>query len=241
MLPKPRGSRYHPPMRVAALLLGAGRGERLRHSLPKALVPLAGRPLFGHALEALVATPEIDLVVPVVPAALRTAFESALSSCAGGDKCTAVVSGGAERQDSVAAGLESLPDDVGWVAVHDAARPHVRPEDISRVVRAAREGGAAILAVPSADTLKRVRGDRVMETLPRAECWAAQTPQVFAVEVLRKALREAAKEERHGTDCSQLVEALGVPVRVIEGDPGNFKITAPRDLARAEALLETRS
>ena len=230
-----------PAMRVAALLLGAGRGERLRHSLPKALVPLAGRPLLDHALTALVATPEIDLVVPVVPAGLRDAFESALASFAAEEKCAAAVVGGAERQDSVAAGLESLPEDVGWVVVHDAARPQVRPEDISRVVHAAREGGAAILAVPSADTLKRVRGDRVVETLPRAECWAAQTPQVFAVEVLRKALREAAAEGRHATDCSQLVEALGVPVRVVAGDPGNFKVTAPQDLLLAEALLQARS
>jgi len=241
MLRERRGARYHPTMRVAALLLGAGRGERLRHSLPKALVPLAGRPLFFHALKALVATPEIDLVVPVVPPAQRAAFESALSDGGDDEKCAPVVSGGLERQDSVAAGLESLGEDVGWVAIHDAARPHVRPEDISRVVKAAREGGAAILAVRSADTLKRVRADRVMETLPRTEFWAAQTPQVFSVDLLREALRAATAAGRHATDCSQLVEALAVPVRVVEGNPGNFKITAPRDLALAEALLESRS
>jgi len=228
-------------MRVAALLLGAGRGERLRHSLPKALVPLAGRPLFLHALEALAATPEIDQVVPVVPADQREAFESAISETRKGDagKCAPLVSGGAERQDSVAAGLESLDGDVGWVAVHDAARPRVRPEDISRVVGAACQGSAAILAVPSTDTLKRAEGDRVIETLPRAGCWAAQTPQVFAVDLLREALASAARFERCGTDCAQLVEALGVPVRIVEGDPGNFKITTPRDLALAELLLES--
>jgi len=228
-------------MRVAALLLGAGRGERLRQSLPKALVPLAGRPLFSHALEALTATPEIDLVVPVVPASVRRAFESALACYVAEGKCRPLVLGGAERQDSVAAGLASLPEDVAWVAVHDAARPRVRPEDVTRVVEAARTRGAAILAVPAPDTLKRVRGDRVMETLPRSECWAAQTPQVFAVDVLRRALEEAASEARRGTDCAELVEALGVPVHVVEGDPGNFKVTLPGDLALAEALMETLS
>ena len=147
--------------------------------------------------------------------------------------------GGAERQDSVAAGLDALPEDVGWVAVHDAARPRVRASDVSRVVAAAREFGAAILAVPTADTVKRVRDGLVVETPLRSECWAAQTPQVFSVELLREALGRAASEGRRGTDCSQLVEALGVPIRVVEGDPGNFKITAPRDLALAEVLRGT--
>lgn len=228
-------------MRVAALLLGAGRGERLLHALPKALVPLAGQPLFAHSLAVLVATPEIDLVVPVVPESEREAFESVLAGFEDGGKCRPCVFGGAERQDSVAAGLRALPEDVGWVAVHDAARPRIRVSDVSQVVAAARESGAAILAVPTADTMKRVRDGLVVETPRRSECWAAQTPQVFAVELLREALARAAREGRRGTDCSQLVEVLGASIRVVEGDPGNFKITAPRDLALAEALRGTDS
>lgn len=241
MLRKAPSPRYHGLMRVAALLLGAGRGERLRHALPKALVPLDGQPLIAHALATLEATPEIDLVVPVVPESEQRAFESALAVLHDSGKRWPCVPGGVERQDSVAAGLRALPEDVGWVAVHDAARPRVRVADVSRVVAAAREAGAAILAVPAADTLKRVRDGLVVETPPRSECWAAQTPQVFAVDLLRDALGRAAAEGRRGSDCSQLVEALGVPVRVVEGDPGNFKITAPRDLALAEALRVTDS
>ena len=239
MLRETPSPRYDWKMRVAALLLGAGRGERLLHAVPKALVPLAGRPLFAHSLAVLVATPEIDLVVPVVPESEQEAFDSALAAFDDGGKCWPCVPGGAERQDSVAAGLDALPEDVGWVAVHDAARPRVRASDVSRVVAAARESGAAILAVPTADTVKRVRDGLVVETPLRSECWAAQTPQVFSVELLREALGRAASEGRRGTDCSQLVEALGVPIRVVEGDPGNFKITAPRDLALAEVLRGT--
>jgi 2-C-methyl-D-erythritol 4-phosphate cytidylyltransferase len=139
------------------------------------------------------------------------------------------------------AGLAALPPDVEWVAVHDAARPLVRAADVTRVVAAARRHGAALLAVPVRDTLKRVSGGRVAETLPRAACWAAQTPQVFRVELLREALAKAEAEGFQGTDDAQLVERLGVPVEVVEGDPSNLKITWPEDVELAEALLARRS
>jgi len=228
-------------MRVAALVLGAGRGERLGHALPKAFVPLAGRPLLAHALEALAAAPEIDLVVPVVPADARERFGEVEAALGAAHKIGAPVVGGAERQDSVAAGLAALPEDIGLVAVHDAARPLVRAEDVTRVVAEAQRCGAALLAVPVGDTIKRVREGRVVETPPREECWAAQTPQVFRVELLREALAKAAAEGRIGTDCAQLVEALGVPIAVVEGDPGNVKVTRAEDLARVERTLEERT
>jgi 2-C-methyl-D-erythritol 4-phosphate cytidylyltransferase len=228
-------------MRVAALVLGAGRGERLGHALPKAFVPLAGRPLLAYALEAMAASPEIDLVVPVVPADARERFAEVETAPGAAQKIGAPVVGGAERQDSVAAGLAALPADIGLVAVHDAARPLVRAEDVTRVVAEARRCGAALLAVPVGDTIKRVRDGRVVETPPRAECWAAQTPQVFRVELLREALAKAAAEGRIGTDCAQLVEALGVAVAVVEGDPGNVKVTRAEDLVRVERTLEERT
>ena len=228
-------------MRVAALVLGAGRGERLGHALPKAFVPLAGRPLLAHALDALAETPEIDLVVPVIPADARERFAQVAAALRCGEKLVPPAIGGAERQDSVAAGLAVLPADVELVAVHDAARPLVRPADVTRVVDAARGCGAAVLAVPVGDTIKRVRDGRIVETPARAECWAAQTPQVFRIEWLREALAKAAAERRIGTDCAQLVEALGVPVHVVEGDPGNRKVTRAEDLAWAERALGERT
>jgi 2-C-methyl-D-erythritol 4-phosphate cytidylyltransferase len=114
----------------------------------------------------------------------------------------------------------------------------VRVEAVARVVEAARTHGAALLAAPVADTIKRVREGRVVDTPPRDECWAAQTPQVFRVDWLRQGLEKAQAEGRRSTDCSQLVEALGMPVRVVPGDVDNAKITDAADLARAERELQ---
>jgi 2-C-methyl-D-erythritol 4-phosphate cytidylyltransferase len=228
-------------MRVAALLVGAGRGERLARGSPKAFVPLAGRPLIAHALETLLRVPEIEWVVPVVPAELCAELASHLGALARDPKLAAPVAGGATRQDSVRAGLDALPPDFDLVAVHDAARPLLRVEDASRVVRAAADSGAAILAVPVADTVKRVQGGAIVATPPRSELFAAQTPQVFRREWLREALAKAAAEGRQGTDCAELVEALGVRVQVVEGDPGNRKVTHPADLEAARRALEQRS
>ena len=224
-------------MRTVALVLAAGRGERLGHELPKGLVPLAGRPLLLHALAALEAVEELERLIPVVPADAVLPFERALAAASGLRKLAPAVVGGRERQDSVRAGLAALPADAEFVAVHDAARPCVRPEAVRRVIEAARPTGAAILAVPARDTIKRVVAGRVVETPPRAECWAAQTPQVFRVAILREALAKAEAEGTLGTDDAQLVEALGVSVRVVPGDADNLKVTDPEDLAQAERWL----
>lgn len=227
-------------MSVAALVLAAGRGLRFGGAIPKAFVPLAGRPLLMHALSAFAAAPAVDWIVPVVAAAdLRrwAELEAEWSSLPG---LRAAVAGGAERQHSVRAGLAALPPDAEWVAVHDAARPLVTVQEIERVVEAARPGGAAILAVAVRDTVKRVRHGRVVDTPDRAECHAAQTPQVFRVDLLREALEKAAAEGFVGTDDSQLVERLGVAVAVVPGSQRNLKVTDAADLAAAEGRLGER-
>jgi 2-C-methyl-D-erythritol 4-phosphate cytidylyltransferase len=228
-------------MSVAALLLAAGRGERLGRQQSKAFVPLAGRPLLLHALAALSASPAIDRIVPVIARTDLEAWQALSRELAPFPKLAPAVFGGAERQDSVRAGLEALGPEVRLVAVHDAARPFLRPDDVARVVEAARAGGAAILAVPVADTIKRARAGRVIETPPRAECWAAQTPQVFRVELLREGLAKATAEGRLATDDAQLVEWLGVEVALVEGDRGNWKLTRPEDLAAAERQVALRA
>jgi 2-C-methyl-D-erythritol 4-phosphate cytidylyltransferase len=227
-------------MRVVALLLAAGRGERFGHALPKAFVPLAGRPLMVHALDALAAAPAMERVVPVVAEAELARFRRLVAELPPQPKLAEPVLGGIERQDSVRAGVEALPPETEIVAVHDAARALLRPEAVSRVVAVARREGAAILAIPVRDTIKRVAGSRIVETPARAECWAAQTPQVFRVEILREALAKAAADGHLGTDDAELVERLGVPVQVVEGDPDNFKLTQPADLALAERMLQER-
>jgi len=222
-------------MSVVALLLCAGRGERLGADVPKAFVPLAGRPLFAWSLEVLQGCADIGAIVVVGPA--RTARE--LLAAAGGSfaRIAAFVEGGAERQQSVARGLSAAPPGHDWVAVHDAARALVTAAVVARTLRAAREGGAAIAAVPLADTLKRVDAGRVVATPARAGLWCAQTPQVFRRDWL-EAAHAAARDV--ATDDAALVESLGHEVRIAEGDRANFKITTAADLALAEAWLARR-
>ncbi len=227
-------------VRVAALVVAAGRGERFGQPLPKAFVQLAGRPLVLHAVEALSAVEAVRIIQPVVAAEERARFEALFEEHPVSAKLVPAVAGGAERQDSVRAGLAALPPDVELVAVHDAARALVRPESVARVVHAAARHGAAILAVPARDTIKRVAGGRVVETPPRASCWAAQTPQVFRAEILREAHEKALADRFVGTDDAELVERLGVAVEVVEGDPDNLKLTHPEDLLVAEQLLARR-
>ena len=138
------------------------------------------------------------------------------------------------------AGVGPFPpmvSDAQWVAVHDAARCLVAEDEVESVIRAARDSGAAILAHRSPDTVKLVRGDEIESTPDRQSCWVAQTPQVFRVDLLREALDKAEAEGFVGSDDAQLVERLGVCVRVVPGSSRNLKITTPDDLRIAEALL----
>lgn len=219
-------------MSVTAILLCAGRGERLDAGVPKALVPLAGRPLFTWSLEALQRSSAIDAIVVV---GARKQLREMLAACGRSDaKVHAWVEGGQERQQSVGRGLLALPEGCTHVAVHDSARALVTGDVIARAVGGAVEHGAAIAAVPLADTLKRVTLNVIDDTIPRAGLWCAQTPQVF-----RRDWLERAHAEAHGqaTDDAALVEALGHPVRVTPGDTLNLKITTAADLALAEAWL----
>ncbi len=224
-------------MRVAALLLAAGRGERLGSSIPKAFVPLAGKPLLLHAAERLARVPEIDCVLPVLAEAAGLHAAHWRADLLRVPKVVAPVAGGERRQDSVCRGLAALAPVFTWVVVHDAARPLLASALVTRVLEAAQKTGAAIAAVPLRDTLKIVREGTVVETPDRAECFAAQTPQVFRTQLLRDALQEAQVSGVTGTDDAQLVERLGVSVAVVPGDPRNLKITEASDLAVAGLWL----
>jgi 2-C-methyl-D-erythritol 4-phosphate cytidylyltransferase len=227
-------------VRVAALLVAAGRGERFGQPLPKAFVPLAGRPLVLHAVEALSAVAEVSCIQPVVAEEQLERFAALCAEFRVSTKLAPAVAGGAERQDSVRAGLAALPADCELVAVHDAARALVRPEAVARAIAAAARLGAAILAAPARDTIKRVADGRILETPERASCWVAQTPQVFKLELLREAHEKALAEGVRGTDDAELVERLGVDVHVVVGDSDNLKLTHPHDLLVAERILAER-
>jgi 2-C-methyl-D-erythritol 4-phosphate cytidylyltransferase len=222
---------------TAAILLCAGKGERLGMGVEKALVPLGGRPLFTWSLEALERCAAIDAIVMVGPVAkLKDAMAA---SGFAPRKVLAWTEGGKERQHSVGRGLHLLPEDVTHVAVHDCARALVTPQLIANVVADARQHGAAIAAVPLEDTLKRVSLGTIEQTVPRAGLWRAQTPQVFRRDWLAEA--HAAAGKNLATDDAGLVEALGRHVRVTPGISSNLKVTTPEDLAFAEAWLQTRA
>ncbi len=226
------------PGSVAALVLGAGRGERLGHALPKAFVPLRDRTLLQHSLEALSGSGAFDLIVPVLAKEDFFRFEELEIELTPG--VTAPVAGGAERQDSMAAGLGSLPPEVRWVAVHDAARCLVSSADLRRVVAVARESGAALLGERVRDTLKRVAGTQVVETPDRVQFWAAQTPQVMRRDWLEEAIAAAEKAGRQATDDVQLLEWAGHAVTMVESSAPNPKITLPVDLLLGDILLLLR-
>ena len=212
--------------------MAAGSGRRFGEG-DKLFAPLAGRPLIAHSLMAFEVCRLIDRVVLVLT---EENLERAcrLVDAAGFDKVAVICPGGPRRQDSVRLGLEALGE-CRWVVVHDGARPLVTAALIEAGLAAAAETGAAIAAVPLADTLKEAADDGlVRRTLDRRNLWAAQTPQVFDYELLREAHRQADGEV---TDDAALVEALGRRVKVFPGSARNLKVTTAADLALAQALL----
>ncbi|HEX3613904.1 MAG TPA: 2-C-methyl-D-erythritol 4-phosphate cytidylyltransferase [Sporichthyaceae bacterium] len=225
-------------MRTAAVVPAAGRGERLGPGAPKALRELGGVPILVHAVRALARARSVDVVVVAAPAEEVEAVRALLVDQQI-DAEVEVVAGGATRQASVARAVASLAEDIDVVLVHDAARPLVPVELVDAVAAAIRAGADAVIPVlPVADTIKRVAAGVVESTLDRASLRAVQTPQGFRRAVLANA--HAAGDGGAATDDAGLVEAIGVPVSVVEGSAEAFKVTRPIDLMLAEAVLAHR-
>lgn len=224
---------------IAAIVPAAGAGVRMEADRPKQFRPLGDRPLLVHTLQRLSDSPLIETVVVVVPADWVAKARSELIEPYGLAKVGAVVAGGAERQNSVAAGLEALGPEVDLVVVHDGVRPFVTEAMIADVVEAARAVGAAVAAIPVAETVKRVADGVVVETVSRDGLYRVQTPQAFRREVLAEALERAWAEGVVGTDEAALVERFGRPVRVVAGSAVNLKVTSPEDWSLAESILSS--
>lgn len=226
-------------MSVTAIVVAAGVGARLDAGKPKAFVEVGGVPLLIRSLRALLAAPSISDAVVVAPPSHRLACAELIEHH-GPWRCRiAQVGGGRERQDSVRAGMAAVGN-APLVAVHDAARPFVELEAVERVIALAAEHGAAILAVPTRDTVKQVHSDGWVEsTPPRERMWAAQTPQVFRTDILRRAHEEAVAKGFLASDDALLVERVGVRVYVTAGSDNNRKITTPEDLRWAEWFVST--
>ena len=221
-------------MSVWAVLAAAGRGERLGSDRPKAFARLGGRPLLAESLERLEGSEWVEQIVIAAPPgweepSILVAEEIAAT------KVSSAVTGGASRSESVHLALGDVPDDAAVVLVHDAARPLLPEEVIERVLAPLSEGWDGVVpALPLADTVKRVEGERVVETVSRTHLVAVQTPQAFLADVLRRAV---AGDLASATDCSSLVEAQGGRVRWVEGDPRLRKVTDAGDLAVVEGWL----
>jgi 2-C-methyl-D-erythritol 4-phosphate cytidylyltransferase len=217
------------PSTVAAILVAAGSGERLGAGVPKAYVEVNGRTLLQHAIDLFTGHPRVGEVIVVVPPGDTGPYATVTP-----------VLGGATRQDSVAAGLRHVGQDVDFVLVHDVARPFVPPAVIDAVLAALDSGAEAVVpVVPIHDTVRRVGPDGALaETVDRSTLVAVQTPQGFARSLLVTAHDQAGQ---HATDDAGLVEAMGVRVAAVPGAEDGFKITTPLDLARAETVARLRS
>ena len=226
---RPRGS-------VAAVIPAAGWGKRMGGSMPKQFLRIQGKPLLIHTLEAFERCERIDTVILIVSDDQIEAARTMLDTwCV--TKVGAVVPGGEERQESVRHGLEALKEDAVLAVIHDGVRPLVTPELITKVIDAADKSGAAILAVPVRDTVKKGT-DMVERTLDRKSLWLVQTPQVFRTDWIVEAYRSAEREGFETTDDAALVERMGHTVHIVAGDPSNFKVTSQADLRLAELILE---
>ena len=222
---------------VWCVVPAAGRGTRVGAQLPKQYLPLAGQPLLWHTLRRLAVQPQLAGLLVVLAAA--DAHWPGWTTCNGQPVLTTI--GGAERCDSVLAGLEALPDSVraeDFVLVHDAARPCVRTSDISRLIELAARDDGGLLGAPLRDTLKRAdeRGCSVL-TEPRERRWRAFTPQLFRRGQLTAALRAAAREGMIVSDEAMAMERVGFTPLLVEGAEDNLKITTPADFVLAEFLL----
>lgn len=222
-----------------AILVAAGRGARMGRD--KLFLNVAGKPVIAHTWARFDEARCIDQIVVVVRAGMEKKF-AALAKKFKFRKKFQIVTGGAERQDSVWAGLEAAPPKAGIVAVHDAARPCVNNDLIAATVKYAEETGAAVAAHPVTDTIKESADGRLIQkTLDRSQLWAMETPQTFRFDVIRRAIAAARDKKRVFTDDTASCELIGQPVRLVSSIAPNPKVTVPGDLPIVEALLKNRN
>ncbi len=223
---------------VAVILPAAGRGVRMKSEVPKPFIPIHGVPVIEHTIKKFLELEEITQIVIPLSDDTRPLAEKLIPI---NPKKILLCDGGKERIDSIRNALEHTGD-ADLIAVHDAVRPLVPVGDIKNVIQAAEESGAALLAVPSPNTLKESDGDKtVKSTLDREKIWQALTPQVFSRDIIIKSYGIASRENWFGTDDASLAEMAGFSVKLVEGDPVNIKITYPADIMYAESVLKSKN
>lgn len=223
-------------MTYQVIIPAAGQGKRMGAGKNKLLIELHDMPILIHTLLVFERDQECDGIILAVNPNDEMEFRSLLLKYKI-TKVKSLVPGGKERQDSIYEALKTVNGD-GITLVHDGARPFIKEKTIHLLVQTASKTGAAIIGVPAKDTMKKVRGGKVVETVERSSLWVVQTPQAFRISLLLRAYQHAEKEEFIGTDDASLVELLGEPVTMVEGDYDNIKLTTPEDLFFAEAILK---
>jgi 2-C-methyl-D-erythritol 4-phosphate cytidylyltransferase len=230
----PRSPRYF------ALIPAAGIGARVGAASPKQYLPLAGKPMLLHSLETFAAAPLITHIYVIVNAEdphIGTLMAEAPHLS---ERVTVIRAGAATRQETVRNGLQKLQEyiaDDDWVLVHDAARPGLEAGLLDQLMHTLRDDSVGgLLALPVVDTIKRSIGDCAQETVPRADLWTAQTPQMFRYQLLLSALKQAPLHLI--TDDASAIEMLGLHPKLVPGSLRNFKITLPQDMLMAEQLLK---
>ncbi|NLE06878.1 MAG: 2-C-methyl-D-erythritol 4-phosphate cytidylyltransferase [Crenarchaeota archaeon] len=222
---------------TAAIIVAAGRGERMGSNYDKAFLSIGPRPMVAYSLMAFEACPDIQQIVLVVRRERVDAAKN-MALMFGISKLREIVVGGAHRQDSVRNGLQAIASEIRTVAIHDAARPLVTPALISETIRSAEKFGSGVAACRIVDTVKQVdKGTVVGKTLDRAKLWTVQTPQTFRVELIRQAYAKLAETKAVVTDDAAALELIGEPVRLVEWGPLNLKVTVAEDLTTAATLL----
>lgn len=219
-------------MAVTAIIVAAGSGSRFGSDIPKQFLELNGKPVIVHTLERFQAAPSVDSIILVLAEDQIDDFDKSVVA-----KLDGVIAGGMSRSSSVLNGLNAVSGETDIVAVHDGARPLVSVDEIERTIAKARATGAACLVAPVTDTIKSISGDEIAATLDRDKMRRALTPQVFSIDVLRRAFELADANEKATDEC-YIVEKLGYPIAIVEGSSRNIKITHSEDLALAAALLD---
>jgi 2-C-methyl-D-erythritol 4-phosphate cytidylyltransferase len=226
-------------MKVCALVVAGGASRRFGGDIPKQYVEVGGKPLLSWTISRFEDCDKIDQVVVVVAEEYLLYVSERVVDPYDFRKVSKIVIGGSTRRESVLKGLEALPISTGYVAIHDGARPMVSVRDIDRVVTAALEERAAILAAPTTDTVKRVRDGFILSTHDRSALFLAQTPQVFQYDLIIRAHRDLAAQPdcEEATDDASIVERAGFKVKVVEPSGLNLKVTSSDDLLLVKALL----
>ena len=226
-------------MHATAIVLAAGEGRRIGGEIPKTFLPIAGRPLVLRTLDRMFAARAVENVVLVIAANEIERCQSMLRADAAlRDRPWLLQAGGLTRQQSAKCGLEKIGSDTDIVIIHDGARPFVSAGLIDRCVEVAADKGAVVVGLPARDTVKVVTSDhRIQSTPDRSSLWEIQTPQVFRRELIVAAHERAEKDGVQVTDDAMVVERIGTPVYVIDGERTNFKITVREDVWLAETLI----